>query len=198
MIYYKTYESPVGLLYVSCENGEITGLWPENDRYYPEDFKSPMENLDIIFADFETFLNYDESELELANATIDLAFGWLDRYFSNKQPNPSELPFRLKGSTFQMEVWNELLDIEYGQVITYGDIAKSLAAKRGIKRMAAQAVGGAVGKNPISIIVPCHRVVGSNGNLTGYGGGLDMKISLLESEGVDMSKLYRPKKGTAL
>lgn len=91
-----------------------------------------------------------------------------------------------KGSDFQNLVWKILCKIPYGQVVTYKDIANEIAAKRGLKRMSAQAVGGAVGRNPISIIVPCHRVVGSNGNLTGYDGGLEYKIWLLEREGLDM------------
>ena len=95
-------------------------------------------------------------------------------------------------------VWKILCEIPYGQVITYGDIAKKIAQRKGLARMSAQAVGGAVGHNPISLIIPCHRVVGTNGSLTGYSGGLDMKIKLLEFEGVNMSKLFRPKKGTAL
>ena len=95
-------------------------------------------------------------------------------------------------------VWNILCEIPYGEVFTYGGIAKRIAQKTGKKAMSAQAVGGAVGHNPISIIIPCHRVVGTNGSLTGYTGGLDIKIKLLELEKVDMSRLFRPKKGTAL
>ena len=96
------------------------------------------------------------------------------------------------------EVWKILLAIPYGSVITYGEIADIMAKKRGAENMSAQAIGGAVGHNPISIIIPCHRVVGSNGSLTGYAGGLETKIKLLELEGVDMSGLFRPQKGTAL
>lgn len=90
------------------------------------------------------------------------------------------------------------MKIPYGQTITYGDIARQLAAKRGLANMSAQAVGGAVGHNEISVIIPCHRVVGANGSLTGYAGGIDKKIKLLELERADMTQLFVPKKGTAL
>ena len=99
---------------------------------------------------------------------------------------------------FRLSVWEILLKIPYGQTITYGDIAQQLAAKRGLANMSAQAVGGAVGHNEISVIIPCHRVVGANGSLTGYAGGIDKKIKLLELERADMAQLFVPKKGTAL
>jgi len=102
------------------------------------------------------------------------------------------------GSEFRQRVWHILCEIPYGKVMTYGDIAKKMAAVTGCEQMSSQAVGGAVGHNPISIIIPCHRVVGSNGSLTGYAGGIDKKIKLLELEGVPMSGLFIPKKGTAL
>ena len=102
------------------------------------------------------------------------------------------------GTEFQCAVWEILRKIPYGQTITYGEIARQLAAQRGVKKMSAQAVGGAVGHNKISIIIPCHRVVGSNGSLTGYAGGIDKKIALLKLEKTDMSRFFVPKKGTAL
>ena len=98
-----------------------------------------------------------------------------------------EVPLHLIGSDFQREVWEILQTIPYGKTITYGDIAKQIATRRGLSRMSAQAVGGAVGHNPLSVIVPCHRVVGSNGNLTGYAGGIDKKEALLTLEGVEVS-----------
>ena len=104
----------------------------------------------------------------------------------------------LVGSDFRQAVWNILLSIPYGRTMTYGQIAKQLAKNTGIDKMSAQAVGGAVGHNPISIIVPCHRVVGASGSLTGYAGGLDKKIALLELEKTDTARFFRPKKGTAL
>ena len=122
---------------------------------------------------------------------------WLDIYFSGKEPN-FKLPLHFTGSEFQNKVWEILYSISYGKTMTYGEIAKILAKQKGLKRMSAQAVGGAVGHNQISIIVPCHRVVGSNGSLTGYAGGVKRKKHLLELEKVDMSNLFIPTKGTAI
>ncbi len=107
-------------------------------------------------------------------------------------------PLHPIGSDFRQDVWALLLQIPYGKTVTYGDIARELAQKRGVEKMSAQAVGGAVGHNEISIIIPCHRVVGTNGSLTGYAGGISKKIGLLELEKADMSGLFVPKKGTAL
>ena len=122
---------------------------------------------------------------------------WLDEYFSGKNPPVDKDILRPEGSEFRQSVWNILLEIPYGATTTYGEIAKKLAREKGVKSMSRQAVGGRVGHNPISIIIPCHRVVGRNGSLTGYAGGIDKKISLLQHENADMSKLYRPAKSTA-
>ena len=108
---------------------------------------------------------------------------WLERYFAGEKPSPEDLLLRPEGTVFRQMVWRELLHIPYGQVTTYGSLAKAVARKMGRETMSAQAVGQAVGHNPISIIIPCHRVVGANGSLTGYAGGLDRKIRLLELEG---------------
>ena len=108
------------------------------------------------------------------------------------------MPIHFTGTDFQNEVWEILCTIPYGQTMTYGEIAKQIAAKRGVPRMSAQAVGGAVGHNEISIIVPCHRVVGANGSLTGYAGGIEKKVKLLKLENVDMKQFSIPRKGTAL
>lgn len=123
---------------------------------------------------------------------------WLDRYFNNEKPSIDELPLAPIGTDFRKEVWRILCEIPYGEVITYGEIARKIATSRRINRMSSQAVGGAVGHNPFTIIVPCHRVVGNNGNLTGYAGGIDKKIKLLTHEGLDMSKFFVPTRGTAL
>jgi len=123
---------------------------------------------------------------------------WLDRYFAGRKPAISELPLAPIGNEFRQGVWSILCEIPYSKVITYGVIAKKMAVKMNKERMSSQAVGGAVGHNPISIIIPCHRVVGSNGSLTGYAGGIGIKIKLLELEGVDMSRLFVPAKGTAI
>jgi methylated-DNA-[protein]-cysteine S-methyltransferase len=113
------------------------------------------------------------------------AKNWLDRYFAKEKPAISELPLAPIGSAFRQEIWNILCKIPYGEVITYGGIARQMAVKMNKKSMSSQAVGGAVGHNPISIIIPCHRVVGSNGSLTGYAGGIGTKVTLLELEGVN-------------
>ena len=123
---------------------------------------------------------------------------WLDRYFNGEKPEISELNLSPNGSIFAKNVWKLLCKIPYGKTTTYGELAKKVAEVMGKNRMSAQAVGGAVGHNPISIIIPCHRVVGADGSLTGYAGGIDKKIKLLEHEKVDISKLYKPKRSTAL
>ncbi len=130
------------------------------------------------------------NELEIINATTD----WLDAYFAGKKPSVSSLVLAPQGSAFRQNVWELLLQIPYGVVRTYGDIAKEIAAKKGIAKMASQAIGGAVGHNPIPIIIPCHRVIGANRNLTGYSGGIDLKLKLLAHEGFDVTKLSMPKR----
>ena len=123
---------------------------------------------------------------------------WLDEYFNGKKPEISEFDLAPIGSEFAKNVWEILCEIPYGKVTTYGEIAKKMAKIMHKEKMSAQAVGGAVGHNPISIIIPCHRVVGANGSLTGYAGGIDKKIYLLKHEQVNMENLFVPKKGTAL
>lgn len=181
-MYYSTiHPSPVGDITLACDgDGKfIVGLWMAGQKYHGGTIPEAM----ILNDDIPLF---------------DTAKKWLDRYFSGEQPEISELPVAPIGSEFRQDVWKILCEIPYGEVITYGDIAKKMAAKRGKDTMSAQAVGGAVGHNPISIIIPCHRVIGSNGSLTGYSGGVKTKLKLLELEGVDMSRLFLPKKGTAL
>ena len=179
MYYSATYPSPVGPLTLGCCADSLVGLWMEVHKYHEPSVPEPMaekENMPILVA----------------------AKDWLDRYFAGEKPAISELPLAPAGSGFRQSVWEFLCEIPYGEVVTYGSIAKKMAAKMKIAAMSAQAVGGAVGHNPISIIIPCHRVVGSNGSLTGYGGGIETKVRLLEHEGVDMSRLFVPKKGTAI
>ena len=136
----------------------------------------------------------EEKELPIFKETSK----WLDIYFSGK--NPGFTPkYKINSLTqFRKEVIDVMDTIPYGSTITYNDISKIIAKKRGLKRMSCQAVGGAVGWNPICIIIPCHRVVGSNGSLTGYGGGIKNKVALLTHEKNDMSKFFVPKKGAAL
>ncbi|BDF59791.1 methylated-DNA--protein-cysteine methyltransferase [Christensenellaceae bacterium] len=181
-MYYKTAcSSPVGTITLACDAGgsKLVGLWLEGQKYHGGSIVQAMtENSDTpVFC---------------------AAKKWLERYFAEKKPDISELPLAPLGSEFRQEVWNILCEIPYGEVVTYGDIAKQIAAKMGRESMSGQAVGGAVGHNPISIIIPCHRVVGSNGSLTGYAGGIPAKIKLLELEGVDLSRLFVPKTGSAL
>lgn len=179
MKYKSLYTSPVGIIILTSDGKYLTGLWFTTSRF-KELRKIKKEQI--------------KNELEIFKITKK----WLDEYFQNKQPNPNKVPIKLIGSTFSMDVWEILKTIPYGKTITYGEIAKILANKKGIKKMSAQAVGHAVGYNPISIIVPCHRVIGANGNLTGYGGGIETKIKLLKHEKTNMDNFYTPKKGNAL
>ncbi|MEK4300227.1 methylated-DNA--[protein]-cysteine S-methyltransferase [Oceanobacillus sp. FSL W8-0428] len=179
-MYYKTtYTSPVGAITLACDGNTIVGLWNEGQKYYGASIPAEMNIKDDI-------------------PVFEAAKKWLDQYFMGKNPAISELPLSPIGGEFRQIVWDILCEIPYGEVITYGEIAKKAAAKMNKKTMSSQAVGGAVGHNPISIIIPCHRVVGTNGSLTGYAGGLATKVKLLELEGADMSQLFIPAKGTAL
>ena len=177
MLYYKKLASPLGEITLRSDGEALTGLWFADDKHYG------AKDIDgAALADLDVFMQ---------------AEAWLAEYFARREPKVS-VPLKLQGSEFQMQVWRLLQDIPYGRLVTYGDIAKKIAAQKGLARMSAQAVGGAVGHNPLCIIVPCHRVVGANGSLTGYGGGMWRKVRLLELEKVDMSKLTVPTKGTAL
>lgn len=181
-MYYKTiYPSPIGVITLACdgEGENLVGLWMEGQKYHGGTVPEAMVYKDDIVL-FHRVKN------------------WLDRYFAGEKRTISELPAAPIGSEFRQSVWRILCDIPYGEVITYGDIAKKIAQKMGKESMSAQAVGGAVGHNPISIIIPCHRVVGGGGSLTGFSAGIKTKIKLLELEGVDMSKFFIPKKGTAI
>lgn len=175
MFYQTDYDSPIGGITLGSDGKNIVGLWMEGQRYFGDTVNEKMRRKDDL-------------------PVFQKAIAWLDRYFRGEKPEISELPLAPIGGEFRQAVWKILCEIPYGQVITYGAIAQKIAQQRGLKRMSAQAVGGAVGHNPISLIIPCHRVVGINGSLTGYSGGLDKKIKLLAFEGVDMSKLYCPQK----
>ena len=177
MQYTSHYGSPIGNILLAADDIGLTGLWFEGQKYF------------ALYLDKEP----EEKEISL----FEKVKHWLDIYFSGKEPDFT-VPLHFTGTDFQNEVWKILCTIPYGQTMTYGEIAKQIAAKRGLPRMSAQAVGGAVGHNEISIIVPCHRVVGTNGSLTGYAGGIDKKIKLLQLEKADMESLFTPKKGTAL
>ena len=177
MIFTQHYNSPVGGLLLAADDSGLIGLWLDGEKYFAD--RLPESN--------------DERETTI----LCDAKRWLDVYFSGREPDFMP-PLHPSGSDFRKAVWKLLLEIPYGKTVTYGELAKKLAVQRGIPRMSAQAVGGAVGHNEISIIIPCHRVVGTNGSLTGYAGGIEKKIRLLELEKVDMSCFFVPAKGTAL
>lgn len=179
MYYATTYSSPIGTMLLASDGDNLVGLWNEKQKYYGGTISGAMTRSD---------------DLPVFAATKK----WLDRYFTRKNPAISQLPLAPIGGEFRQAVWKTLCEIPYGEVTTYGEIAKKLAVQMNRKSMSSQAVGGAVGHNPISIVIPCHRVVGANGSLTGYAGGIGKKIKLLELEGVDMSRLFVPVKGTAL
>ena len=176
MQYTCKYKSPLGNILLAADEIGLTGLWFEGQKYF------------ALYLDKE----HEEKELPIFEQTKK----WLDIYFSGKEPD-FKPPIHFTGSDFQNEVWEILYNIPYGQTTTYGDIARQLAKKKGLERMSAQAVGGAVARNRISIIVPCHRVVGGNGSLTGYAGGIDKKIALLKLEKGFKDTFFVPKKSTA-
>lgn len=161
MAYKKSYESPFGEMIMASDGIALTALAFQGQKYYEK----------AVPADAE------EVKLPIFDCTRE----WLDVYFSGQIPTFTPT-IATRGTIFQEEVWEILKRIPYGQVVSYGEIAATIAEGRGLKRMSAQAVGGAVGRNPISIIIPCHRVVGTNGHLTGYAGGLDKKEELLKLE----------------
>ena len=181
MTYTAHYTSPLGTILLSADDIGLTGLWFEGQKYFAD---LPDLNVNVNGKDHENDILKD-------------AIRWLNIYFSGKNPDfmPALHPI---GSDFRKEVWDILLKIPYGKTMAYGDIAKEIARQRGCKTMSAQAIGGAVGHNKISIIIPCHRVVGTDGSLTGYAGGIDKKVKLLKLEQTDMTQLYIPNKGTAL
>ncbi len=174
--YTMNYASPVGLITIDSDGESITGLWIENQKYFGGEPGGETQGL--------------------RPPVLEEARKWLDLYFCGKEPD-FMVPLHAKGSAFRQAVWEILRTIPFGSVITYGEIARRLEITSG-KRISAQAVGGAVGHNPISILIPCHRVVGTNGSLTGYAGGIEKKVWLLTLEGADMRHLFVPSKGTAL
>lgn len=173
------YDSPVGQLTIAGDERGLAGLWLEGQKYFGGTVPGELRPRDDL-------------------AVFSQARDWLDRYFSGKKPVPGELPLTPIGGEFRQTVWKLLCEIPYGQLVTYGQIAGEAAKRLRKESMSAQAVGGAVGHNPISIIIPCHRVVGAGGSLTGYAGGIDKKIWLLTHEGVSMDGLTVPARGTAL
>ncbi|MBQ3551758.1 MAG: methylated-DNA--[Clostridia bacterium] len=173
MHYIDKYLSPIGAITIASNGQALTGLWFDGQKYFADTLEKECE---------ERYLPiFEQTKM------------WLDIYFSGKEPDFAP-QLKLYASYFRMKVWDILKSIPFGSTITYGEIAKQIAENTG-KKVSAQAVGGAVGHNPISIIVPCHRVVGANDNLTGYAGGVDKKIYLLQLEGIDIFSLWIPEKG---
>lgn len=176
MQYTTTYQSPIGEILLAADDVGLTGLWFDGEKYYAWNLDEKHEEKEIpIF-------------VEVKN--------WLDIYFSGKEPDFMP-PMHMLGTDFQKEVWEILRTIPYGKTTTYGEITVKIAKKRDLTRMSAQAVGNAVGRNELSILIPCHRVVGANGSLTGYAGGIDKKIVLLKLEGAYKSEYFIPKHSTA-
>lgn len=176
MTFTQQYDSPLGGMLLAADEIGLTGLWFGGQKYFARGL--PAERT------------------ERSTPVLTEAKRWLDLYFSGREPDFIP-PLHPAGSAFRRAVWQILLQVPYGQTITYGEIARQLAEKRGLARMSAQAVGGAVGHNEVSVIIPCHRVVGTNGSLTGYAGGIGKKVRLLELERADISRFYVPKNGTA-
>ena len=176
---YTRYETPlIGTLTIASDGAGITGCWFDNDRYFGYGVEGDLRRDD----DLAVFAQVRD---------------WFDRYFAGDAPDPRELHLTAGATPFQMRVREAMLDIPYGETTTYGAIAGRIESETG-KRQSARAVGGAVGHNQLCIIVPCHRVVGSNGNLTGFGGGIDTKVRLLEHERAMRDSFRIPTKGTAL
>ena len=171
MEYIYCYDSPLGPIHMASDGEALIGLWLEGQKYFAQTLGPDVQ----------------EEDLPIFRQTA----AWLDAYFKPRggqqlvAPALPELPMLApRGSEFRQRVWKLLLEIPYGEVTTYGALAKRLAAESGRENMSAQAVGGAVGHNPISILIPCHRVVGTDGSLTGYAGGIEKKAALLRLEGV--------------
>ena len=173
MIHLSEYNSSLGKILLAVQREALIGLWLKG------------QHPDKALIDEKTI--FQESE------RIKKTKWWLDIYFTHQKPDLEELILAPRGTAFRQIVWKLLLKIPYGEMTTYGELAKEVAYILKKPKMSAQAIGGAVGQNPISIIIPCHRVVGYNGNLTGYAGGLPLKIKLLAHEGVSVEKLHLPK-----
>ncbi len=215
-VYTAQYDSPLGKITLACNEDAIIGLWFNDQKHFGATLPAeenptavapnghpllaPKGN-PLLASDVHPLLTWDRHPLLVpkgnpllasdVHSVLEDARRWLDLYFSGQ--NPDFLPPLRYGSTpFRKAVCDILLTIPYGETMTYGQIAVKVAEQQGIEKMSAQAVGGAVGRNPIALMIPCHRVVGAGGNLTGYAGGLDRKLKLLELEKVDISHFFMP------
>lgn len=165
MFYSMQREFPIGKLTMACDDSHLVGVWIEGQKYFGGSLTDELHPVE-------------------RHPILEQAAAWLEKYFGGGMPSPKELPLAPIGSAFRQSVWNILCEIPYGEVTTYGAIARRIAAEMGRETMSAQAVGGAIAHNPIMIIIPCHRVVGTDGSLTGYAGGMEVKQRLLVLEGV--------------
>ena len=161
-MYYCTYESKIGLLYLISDGKSLIGCYLEGQKYFPY-------NIDNYYLNEELSILVKSKE-------------WLEKYFNGENPSIDEIPLNYTGTEFRKTVWEVLKEISYGKLVTYKHIAEKIAKAKGIKTMSAQAVGGAVGHNPLLIFIPCHRVIGVDGSLTGYAAGLENKRFLLNLE----------------
>ena len=169
MDYIDHYDSPLGGITLASDGTALTGLWFDGQKYFADNLAE----------------EYEERELPVFAQAVK----WLDIYFSGKDPGFTPT-LSMRTTAFRKRVWEIMLRIPFGQTMTYGEIACCIAEEKGIPHMSAQAVGGAVAHNSISLIIPCHRVVGSDGSLTGYAGGTDKKIALLKLEGTDPADAF--------
>lgn len=176
MHYTSIYHSPVGEIFLATDEVGVVGLWFKDAKYY-------------------AYCLDKENEPRETPVLKELK-RWLDLYFKGIEPDFTP-PIHMIGTPFQLEVWNILKEIPYGKTTTYKEIADKIAKNRGAERMSAQAVGTAVGKNNISLLVPCHRVVGTNNSLAGYAGGIDRKMYFLKLEGSYKEEYFVPKHSTA-
>ena len=173
MEYIHHYDSPLGGITMASDGNALTGLWFDGQKYFAEGLDTNLKELDL-----PVFEQTDQ---------------WLNIYFSGKAPSFTPL-LKMKTTPFRKAVWKIMLTIPFGQTMTYGEIAERIAREKGLTRMSAQAVGGAVGHNAISLIIPCHRVVGTNGSLTGYAGGIDKKAKLLTLEQAEPARFSVPER----
>ena len=167
MEYTHHYDSPLGGITLASDGGALTGLWFDGQKYFADTLAEEHEVKEL--------------------PVFEQADRWLDIYFSGKDPGFTP-PLSMKTTPFRRAVWEIMLTIPYGHTMSYGEIAKKIAEQKGLASMSAQAVGGAVGHNSISLIIPCHRVVGTDGSLTGYAGGIDKKTQLLQLENGNLGR----------
>lgn len=167
MEYTHHYDSPLGGITLASDGEALTGLWFDGQKYFADTLAKEHETKEL--------------------PVFEQADRWLDIYFSGKDPGFTP-PLSMKTTPFRRAVWEIMLTIPYGHTMSYGEIAKKIAEQKGLASMSAQAVGGAVGHNSISLIIPCHRVVGTDGSLTGYAGGIDKKTQLLQLENGNLGR----------